>query len=64
MHLTQTIDFIVIIEGKVRLILDNDERLLGPGDVVVQRGTNHAWVCESEAPAMFVAILIEKDLAR
>jgi hypothetical protein len=64
MHLTQTIDFIVIIEGKVRLILDNDERLLGPGDVVVQRGTNHAWVCESETPAMFVAILIDKDLAR
>ena len=63
MHLTHTIDFIVIIEGKVRLILDEDERLLGPGDVVVQRGTNHAWVCESETPALFVAILIDKDFA-
>jgi mannose-6-phosphate isomerase-like protein (cupin superfamily) len=63
MHLTQTIDFIVIIEGRVRLILDNDERVLGPGDVVVQRGTNHAWVCESETPVLFVAILIDKEFA-
>jgi hypothetical protein len=63
MHLTQTIDFVIIVEGKVRLILDEGDRLLGPGDVVVQRGTNHAWVCESETPAVFVAVLIDKTFA-
>jgi quercetin dioxygenase-like cupin family protein len=47
----------------VRLILDEDERLLGPGDVVVQRGTNHAWACASDTPAVIVAVLLDKAFA-
>ena len=50
MHRTATLDFIIVIEGHVRLILDTDERVLGPGDVVVQRGTNHAWSCVGKRP--------------
>ncbi len=61
MHQTQTIDFIIVVAGKVRLILEDGDCLLGPGDVVVQRGTNHAWACESETPAVFVAVLIDKQ---
>ena len=60
MHLTETLDFIIVIEGRVRLLLDKEERVLGPGDVVVQRMTNHAWHCESETPALLVAVLIDK----
>ena len=60
MHLTQTVDFIIVVEGKLRLILDEGDRLLGPGDVVVQRGTNHAWVNEGDTPAVIVAVLIDK----
>ena len=63
MHLTHTLDFIIVVEGKVRLILDEDERLLGPGDVVVQRGTNHAWSCASDTPAVIVAVLLDKIFA-
>lgn len=63
MHLTQTLDFIIVVEGKVRLILDEGDRVLGPGDVVVQRGTNHAWACEGDTPAVFVAVLIDKTFA-
>ena len=61
MHTTPTLDFIVVIEGRVKLILDDDERLLGPGDVVVQRATNHAWHCVGETPALLVAVLIDKS---
>lgn len=63
MHLTQTLDFIVVISGRVRLLLDDDERRLGPGDVVVQRATNHAWVCDGETPALLAAILIDRSCA-
>lgn len=63
MHLTHTLDFIIVIKGSVRLLLDDDDRLLGPGDVVVQRGTNHAWVSEGETPALLVAVLIDKPFA-
>ncbi len=61
MHTTETLDFIIVIEGRVKLILDEDERLLGPGDVVVQRATNHAWSCVGDVPAVLVAVLIDKS---
>jgi hypothetical protein len=43
MHRTQTLDYVVCIEGEVVLILDDSEVTLKKSDVVVQRGTNHAW---------------------
>lgn len=43
MHRTRTLDYAVVIEGEVVLVLDDSETVLGPGDVVVQRGTDHAW---------------------
>lgn len=43
MHRTQTIDYVVVIAGELVLILDDSEVTLKPGDVVVQRGTDHAW---------------------
>jgi len=43
MHRTRTLDYVVVIEGELVLILDDSEVILGPGDVVVQRGTDHAW---------------------
>jgi mannose-6-phosphate isomerase-like protein (cupin superfamily) len=43
MHRTQTLDYAVVIEGEVVLVLDDSEVVLKQGDVVVQRGTDHAW---------------------
>ena len=43
MHRTRTLDYVVVIEGELVLILDDSEVILKPGDVVVQRGTDHAW---------------------
>ncbi|KAI1813872.1 hypothetical protein GGS20DRAFT_586095 [Poronia punctata] len=44
MHRTQSLDFGVVVEGEVELILDDGtERGMGRGDVAVQRGTMHAW---------------------
>jgi mannose-6-phosphate isomerase-like protein (cupin superfamily) len=43
MHRTRTLDYVVVIEGELVLILDDSEISLKPGDVVVQRGTHHAW---------------------
>lgn len=60
MHKTPTLDFIVVIQGSVRLILDEEERTLGPGDVVVQRGANHAWACAGDRPALLAAVLLDR----
>ena len=62
MHKTETIDYIILLKGDVTLILDEDEVILKPHDVVVQRGTNHAWVNNGDEPALLIAVLIDSDL--
>ena len=51
MHRTQTLDYVVIIEGELVLLLEDSEVALKQGDVVVQRGTNHAWENRSDKVA-------------
>jgi hypothetical protein len=43
MQKTRTLDFCLILEGEITLVLDTEEVALKAGDTVVQRGTNHAW---------------------
>jgi hypothetical protein len=43
MHRTPTTDFVLVLEGRVELVLDDETVELGAGDCVVQQGTNHAW---------------------
>ena len=62
MHKTKTIDYIILLEGDVTLLLDDDEVMLNPFDVVVQRGTNHAWVNNGTEPALFIAVLIDSEI--
>jgi hypothetical protein len=48
MHRTRTLDYVVVVEGELVLILDDCEVVLKPADVVVQRGTDHAWENRSD----------------
>jgi len=50
MQKTRTLDFCLILEGEVTLVLDTEEVALKAGDTVVQRGTNHAWSNRSDTP--------------
>lgn len=59
MHKTETLDYIIIVSGELYLILDECETLLKPGDVVIQRGTNHAWSNRSDKPCIQLAILLD-----
>jgi mannose-6-phosphate isomerase-like protein (cupin superfamily) len=59
MHKTRTIDYVVLLSGEVTLLLDEGEVQLKPFDVVVQRGTNHAWVNKGKEPALLAAVLID-----
>ena len=62
MHKTETIDYIILLKGDVTLILDQVEVDIKPFDVVVQRGTNHAWVNNGSDPALLIAVLIDSEL--
>lgn len=59
MHRTETIDYGIVIAGEITLVLDNGETLLKEGDVVIQRGTNHAWANRSGKPCRMLFILVD-----
>jgi len=61
MHKTKTVDYIILLEGEVTLLLDEDEVNLKPFDVVIQRGTNHAWINKGTTTALLAAILIDAE---
>jgi len=52
MQKTRTLDFCLVLEGEITLVLDAEEVHLRAGDTVVQRGTNHAWSNRSTRPAV------------
>jgi quercetin dioxygenase-like cupin family protein len=59
MHRTQTVDYGIVLDGEVVLVLEDSETVLRAGDVVVQRGTSHRWENRSEATARVAFILID-----
>lgn len=59
MHATETVDYVIILKGEVTLILDDSEHLLKAGDVVVQRGTNHAWSNRGKESCILIGMLID-----
>ena len=59
MHTTPTLDLGVIVSGKLELILETGSTILGPGDVIVQRGTAHAWRVVGNEPCTWVVVLID-----
>ena len=62
MHETHSIDVICLLQGDVSLILEAGETRIKPGQVVIQRGTNHAWVAHG-GPALLLAVLIDRTIA-
>lgn len=58
MHRTDTVDYGIVLSGEIYLVLDKQETLLKAGDVVVQRGTNHAWSNRSDQPCRMAFILV------
>lgn len=59
MHRTESVDYGIVISGEIVLVLDDDEITLRPGDVVVQRGTIHAWANRSDAVCRMAFILVD-----
>ena len=63
MHRTRTIDYGIVLEGEMMLILSDSEVTLKAGDVVVQRGTDHAWENRSANDARMAFVLIDASFA-
>jgi quercetin dioxygenase-like cupin family protein len=59
MHRTETIDYIVVLSGEIGMDMDQSSVTLKAGDIMVQRGTNHAWVNRSNEPARLAIVLLD-----
>jgi mannose-6-phosphate isomerase-like protein (cupin superfamily) len=58
-HRTRTIDYVVVLEGEITLLLDDSEVRLAAGDVVVQQGTNHAWINRGSARCRLAMVFVD-----
>jgi mannose-6-phosphate isomerase-like protein (cupin superfamily) len=61
MHRTHTVDYAIVLSGEIFAMMEEGEVLLKQGDVLIQRGTNHAWSNRSAAPASIAFILVDAE---
>ncbi|HJY75242.1 MAG TPA: cupin domain-containing protein [Burkholderiales bacterium] len=59
MHRTRSVDYAVVMEGEIDMILDDGEVHLAAGDVLVQQGTDHAWVNRGARSCRIAFVLID-----
>jgi len=59
MHRTETVDYGIVLSGEIYLIVDKGEVLCRQGDIIIQRGTNHAWANRSSSVCRIAFILID-----
>jgi len=60
-HKTRSVDYAIVLEGEVYAMMDIGETKMGPGDVLIQRGTNHAWSNRSDKACRIAFVLIDAE---
>lgn len=58
-HRTASLDYCVVLDGEIHALVGDEERLMRAGDVLVQRGTTHAWANRSDKPCQVLFVLID-----
>jgi hypothetical protein len=60
-HKTSSIDYAIVLAGEIYALMDEGEVLLRTGDVLIQRGTNHAWSNRTDQPCTVAFVLIDAE---
>src|SRR5882724_8468806 len=58
-HKTSSTDYAIVLSGEIFALMDEGEVLLKAGDVLIQRGTNHAWSNRTDKPCTIALVLID-----
>jgi len=58
-HRTDSLDYVICLSGEITLLLDEAETILKPGEILIQRGTTHAWANRGHVAARLACILID-----
>lgn len=59
MHTTDTIDYAILLQGQLVAVMDEDETVMNAGDILIQRGTSHAWANRSGEMARICFVLTD-----
>jgi mannose-6-phosphate isomerase-like protein (cupin superfamily) len=60
MHSTPTVDYIIVLSGRLNCrVQDGSSVTLAPGEVLIQRGTPHAWTAVGDGPCVFLAVIVD-----
>ncbi len=60
LHRTDTVDYVICLSGEIDMFLDDSRFItLRAGDVLIQRGTNHAWANRSDKPCRLAVVLLD-----
>jgi quercetin dioxygenase-like cupin family protein len=60
-HKTSSTDYAIVLSGEIFALMDEGEVLLKAGDVLIQRGTNHAWSNRTDKPAYLAFVLVDAE---
>jgi len=61
MHRTETVDYVLVLSGSIDMDMDDSTITLHQGDIMIQRGTNHAWVNRGTETARVAFVLIDAE---
>ena len=65
MHKLESMDYIVLLEGEVDLVLDGGKRIpMKRGELLIQAGNNHSWINTGNTPARLLCIILTGTRAR
>ena len=59
MHTTETVDYAICLSGEITALMEENETIMKAGDILIQRGTAHAWANRSGKPASVCFVLID-----
>jgi mannose-6-phosphate isomerase-like protein (cupin superfamily) len=59
MHRTRSLDYAIVLSGEITMLLDDSEVQLKAGDVIIQQGTNHAWINRGTEPCRIAFVLVD-----
>lgn len=60
-HRTASIDYGIVLDGEITLVLDDSEVTVRAGDIIIQRGTDHAWINRGATTARVAFILVDAE---
>jgi quercetin dioxygenase-like cupin family protein len=61
MHRTDTLDYVIVLDGDVEMLMDDSSVVLHAGDILVQQGTIHAWTNPTQKHARMAIVLIDAE---